>query len=140
MKKENQRLNRELKILNRELERRVEIRTREMLQNLRLGQVADTLLNNLPGAVLGIRNGGRIAFANRTAGAYFCMEDGLCGRQIDEIIHDMEKLPGDTPPENGLIRLRTKLPNERMAEILMTAISSDEMDGSVLLIIPDRYD
>jgi len=74
MKRENDRLSRELQaanealqLVNRELAQRVEDKTREVLRNLNVLQVSQEVLERLPVAVIGIGDDGVIAIANRSA-------------------------------------------------------------------------
>lgn len=78
MKMENARLARELhqanedlQHINRELEQRVEEKTREVLYNLSVLQVSQEVLERLPVAVIGIGDDGVIAIANRSAHRLF---------------------------------------------------------------------
>lgn len=65
--KELQQSNAELAALNRDLEQRVEEKTRELRLNLHALSVAHEVLEQLPLAVLGIDESGMIAIANRMA-------------------------------------------------------------------------
>jgi len=74
MKMENARLarelesaNEELKLINHELEQRVEEKTREVVRNLNVLQISQEVLEHLPVAVIGIGDDGIIAIANRSA-------------------------------------------------------------------------
>lgn len=74
MKMENVRLSQELhqaneKLLeiNRDLEQRVEKKTREVMRNLDVLRVSQEILEHLPVAVIGIGEDGMIAIANHTA-------------------------------------------------------------------------
>ena len=78
MKMENARLARELKVANedlqrynRELEQRVDEKTREVMRNLNILQVSQEVLERLPVAVIGIGDDGVIAIANRSAHQLF---------------------------------------------------------------------
>ena len=64
---ELQRSNTELAALNRELEQRVEEKTRELHLNLHALSITHDVLEQFPMAVLGIDDSGMIAIANRTA-------------------------------------------------------------------------
>ncbi|MDP2795462.1 MAG: response regulator [Sulfurisoma sp.] len=82
MKQENQRLTHELQTanealstLNRDLESRVEEKTREVVRNLNVLRVSQEILDGLPVAVVGIDEDGMIAVANRTAEAVFARPD-----------------------------------------------------------------
>jgi FixJ family two-component response regulator len=84
MKLDNIRLNQEilkanddLVRINRELEQRVEEKTREALLNLDILLVSQEILENLPLAVIGIGEDGMIAIANKAAQQLF----GACGTQ-----------------------------------------------------------
>lgn len=81
MKMENARLSMELqqandKLLeiNKDLEQRVEKKTREVMRNLDVLRVSQEILEHLPVAVIGISEDGMIAIANRTARQLFAGE------------------------------------------------------------------
>lgn len=95
MKRENDRLGRELleantelQKINRELEQRVEEKTREVVRNLNVLQVSQEVLDHLPVAVVGVGDDGIIAIANRNARRL--LADGgarlLLGEQASEVI------------------------------------------------------
>lgn len=74
MKMENARLareledaNEELRLINHELEQRVEEKTSEVMRNLEILQVSQEVLERLPVAVIGIGEDGVIAIANQNA-------------------------------------------------------------------------
>lgn len=74
MKMENARLtcelqlaNDELRLINYELEQRVEEKTREVMRNLNILKVSQEVLERLPVAVIGIGDDGVIAVANHNA-------------------------------------------------------------------------
>lgn len=74
MKMENVRLthdledaNDELQVINRELELRVEEKTREVLRNWNVLKISQEVLEHLPVAVIGIGDDGVIAVANKSA-------------------------------------------------------------------------
>jgi nitrogen fixation/metabolism regulation signal transduction histidine kinase len=74
MKMENARLtcelqmaNDELRLINYELEQRVEEKTREVMRNLNILKVSQEVLERLPVAVVGIGDDGIIAVANHHA-------------------------------------------------------------------------
>ncbi|WIM05633.1 MAG: response regulator [Candidatus Nitricoxidivorans perseverans] len=78
MKQENQRLtgelqaaNEALSALNRDLERRVEEKTREMVRNLNILRVSQEILDHLPVAVVGVDEDGMIAVTNQRANELF---------------------------------------------------------------------
>ncbi len=84
MKLENARLslelqaaNRNLLLINQELEQRVEEKTREAMRNLDVLRVSQDILERLPVAVIGIGEEGMIAVANQMARQMF----GACGSQ-----------------------------------------------------------
>lgn len=92
LKRENARLNRELREanesllrINRELEQRVEEKTREALRNLDVLQVAQDILERLPVAVVGIGEDGIIAVANQAAQQLF-RAGGLLGEMANETL------------------------------------------------------
>jgi FixJ family two-component response regulator len=94
LRRENERLaaelktaNAELSSINRELEQRVEQKTRQALLNLRALQVSQEILENLPVAVLGVDSEGCIAVANRAAHALLgeC-DELLVGRALAQVL------------------------------------------------------
>ena len=94
MKTENIRLNLELqnandalRQINRELEQRVELKTRELVRNLNVLQVSQEILEYLPVAVIGIGDDGLIAIANQMANRLFSMDgSSLLGETADAVI------------------------------------------------------
>ena len=95
MKTENIRLNFELqnandalRKINRELEQRVELKTRELVRNLNVLQVSQEILEYLPVAVIGIGDDGLIAIANQMANRLFSMDGmgSLLGETADAVI------------------------------------------------------
>ncbi len=67
LRKEVQEANENLLSINRDLEKRVEEKTREALRNLDVLQVSQEILENLPVAVIGIGEDGMVAVANKMA-------------------------------------------------------------------------
>jgi FixJ family two-component response regulator len=67
MRKENQRLSQELIEAKRELEKRVDQKTQEALRNLRILQVSQEILEQLPVGVIGVGDDGCIAVVNARA-------------------------------------------------------------------------
>lgn len=95
MKMENARLARELQQaneellrINRELERRVEEKTGEIMRNLNILRVSQEVLERLPVAVIGIGDDGVIAIANRAAHRLFSADGTrpLLGEGADDVI------------------------------------------------------
>jgi response regulator RpfG family c-di-GMP phosphodiesterase len=94
MKMENARLTRELQQaneellrINRELERRVEEKTGEIVRNLNILHVSQEVLERLPVAVIGIGDDGVIAIANRAAHRLF--SNGGAGPLLGEAAGDV---------------------------------------------------
>ena len=92
MKLENARLslelqaaNRNLLLINQELEQRVEEKTREALRNLDVLRVSQEILERLPVAVIGIGEDGMIAIANQMALQLFGA-GGLLGEAANEAL------------------------------------------------------
>ena len=71
LRKEVQEANSELLRINRELEQRVEEKTREALLNLDVLRVSQEILEHLPLAVIGIGEDGMVAVANKAAQQLF---------------------------------------------------------------------
>lgn len=95
MKMENARLaleledaNDELVTINRELELRVEEKTREVMINLEVLQVSQEILERLPVAVIGIGDDGMIAIANRNAHRLFSLNGtrSLLGEVAENVV------------------------------------------------------
>ncbi len=79
MERENARLsvalqqaNEDLRIINQDLERRVEQKTREVLRHMEVLRVSQEMLEHLPMAVVGVGQDGIIAMANDRARQLFC--------------------------------------------------------------------
>lgn len=94
LKRENERLNQALKHaneelgkLNRDLERRVELKTREVMIHAKMLQVSQDVLEKLPVAVLGMGDDGIIRVANDTAQQWFGDDiDDLVGAFASEVL------------------------------------------------------
>ena len=106
MKLENARLtqqlqdaNEALSTINRELEQRVEIKTREIVRNLHILQISQDILDFLPVAVMGIGEDGLIAIANQMAHKLFGKDGGaIIGEMASEVM-PAELLTGATTHE-----------------------------------------
>jgi len=92
LKRENLRLNTELKILNKELEsinddleRRVEIKTREVMINFKSLRVSQEIVDSMPAGVIGVSDHGNIVVANSLAHVMFD-ESMLIGRLAKELL------------------------------------------------------
>jgi two-component system NtrC family sensor kinase len=84
---ELQRANDELRLLNENLEKRVEERTNEVLFRSRALVAAQNILDALPVALLGIDPEGQIVQCNRKGGAFFAGRVGdLLGRSCEEVL------------------------------------------------------
>lgn len=94
LRRENERLtqmlqhaNEELRVLNRDLERRVSEQTAELTQSIRVLEAARDILESLPLGVLGITEDGLIAVANAKArGSFGFAEGGLVGTLADDAL------------------------------------------------------
>ncbi|MDP2810366.1 MAG: response regulator [Rhodocyclaceae bacterium] len=95
MKQENQRLTEELQaanealsVLNRDLEQRVEEKTREAVRNLNILRVSQDILDHLPVAVVGIDEDDLIAVTNQMANKLFVLPEGgsPLGERVDGCI------------------------------------------------------
>lgn len=89
LRAENERLarelvdaNNELARMNAELERRVEFRTREIVTNTRHTSISKTLFDELPVAVIGINESGRIAACNTMATSLLEPGAALIGKEL----------------------------------------------------------
>lgn len=80
-----QQANEELSYINRELERLVDEKTRELTLNLRTLQFSQEILENLPVAVLGVDSEGIVALANRQAHELLYAQGSLIGSQVSVI-------------------------------------------------------
>ncbi|MDO8991304.1 MAG: response regulator [Sideroxyarcus sp.] len=150
MKMENARLardleqaNEELLLINRELEQRVEEKTREVTRNLEVLQVSQEVLERLPVSVIGIGDDGVIAVANHSAHDLFSAGGTrpLLGEMASEVIPS-ELLncvyDGDTcrKYEDKVVY---RLPNGRQVHCWcspMGEISASK--GIVLVIVTDQ--
>ncbi|OIR17228.1 hydrogenase transcriptional regulatory protein hupR1 [mine drainage metagenome] len=95
MKMENVRLTNELQQaneallhINRELEQRVEDKTREVMRNLNVLKISQEILEHLPVGVVGIGDDGVIAVANRSAHRLFAADESrpMLGEAAVDII------------------------------------------------------
>ena len=88
LRQEVQEANNELLRINRELERRVEEKTREALLNLDVLKVSQEILEHLPVAVIGIGEDGMIAVANKIAQQLFGAGEtkALLGEEANTVI------------------------------------------------------
>lgn len=68
---ENERLARELQLINTELEQRVEKKTQEVLMNVHALQISQEVLEHLPAAVVGVDEDGMVVMANQQAQLQF---------------------------------------------------------------------
>lgn len=114
LRRENERLARELQAaneefskINEELEQRVEQKTREVMQNINALRISQDILEHLPLAVLGIGDDGVVAVANRSAHDLFRLEGGsLIGQAVDQVLpcvlNDLcneESMESPSPPK-----------------------------------------
>jgi response regulator RpfG family c-di-GMP phosphodiesterase len=134
MKRENARLAAELKTANEALEQKVEEKSREVTHGLRILEVSQEVLENLPVAVLGIGADGMVALANRVARDLFQDQRPLLGEAASEILppallsaEDVVELPsrGTAAPQ------RFRCWREAMGKVSAS-------QGSVLVLVPER--
>lgn len=78
--------NDKLEEINQELERRVELKTREIMINVRNLQIYRDIVENIPLPVIGFSTYGKIAFANRSACEILGESEKLAGRDIAEVM------------------------------------------------------
>ncbi len=86
---EVQQANDNLSSINRELEQRVERKTREIVHNLEILRISQEMLEVMPMAVIGIGNDGLIVIANQMAHLTFSrfgMQTSLLGDMADTIL------------------------------------------------------
>lgn len=143
MKLENARLarelkqaNDELKLVNSELEARVEQKTREVMRNLNVLQVSQEILECLPVAVVGIGEEGLVAVANSLAHQLLCL-GGKCpllGEQAAGLIPDA-LLSGDKEVELPLPGGEGKL-RVHCWQTSMGRTSASQ--GKVLVFVPQQ--
>jgi len=69
--------NAELSAINRDLERRIAEKTRELGRGINMLQVSREILEHLPTAVIGIDDDGLIVMANRQANRLLASDDGI---------------------------------------------------------------
>lgn len=125
LRQENERLTQELQVangeladINRDLEQRVELKTREAMLNLQVLKVSQEVLEHLPLAVLGIAEDGLIAVANRKANELLSnvAVGGLVGMVAEEILPGaLSRLLGEAA--DGDRTSTIELDNERVAEV-----------------------
>ncbi len=85
--RENERLSRELKASNEQLERRVEEKTRQVLLNQQVLAISREVLEHLPAGVLGIDDDGTIVLANRQAHTLLSSDNrNLLGQPADTLL------------------------------------------------------
>lgn len=86
---ELQRTNDELRLINHELEQRVELKVREITHNLEVLKVSQEILEAMPLAVIGIDKSGLIVIANQIAHLFYSADgvgSSLLGEAADAII------------------------------------------------------
>ncbi len=145
MRRENARLaleletaNQELIKINRELEQRVEEKTREVMRNLNALRVSQEILEQLPVAVIGIGDDGIIAVANRTAQLLFS-EGGprfLLGEDaVDVIPAELLTcvLGGENSPHN--VKLTYNQADGRQAKCWCCPMGEISISKGVVLVI-----
>ena len=81
---EIERANGELSNINRDLERRVAEKTKEIRHNINVLQVSQEVLEHLPAAVIGVDEDGLIVMANQQANALFDADGSLLGCEARE--------------------------------------------------------
>ncbi|MBI4808078.1 MAG: response regulator [Nitrosomonadales bacterium] len=141
MKMENARLarelqqaNQELHNINRQLEQRVEEKTREVLRNLHVLQVSQEVLEGLPVAVIGIGDDGVIAIANRSAHRLFSADGTLplLGETAAEVIP--AELQGCTCRKPGE-KFRFRLADGREVDCWCSTMGENSPSRGVVLVI-----
>lgn len=87
LRRENERLAKELVCINQHLEQRVEEKTRQAILNLHALEISQEILENLPVSVLGIDSEKIIVVANQKANALLSRQDkGLTGLSACEVL------------------------------------------------------
>jgi|GEM_PF-597416 len=144
MKMENVRLARELQVanedlslMNRNLEIRVQEKTRELMLNINVLLVSQEMLEQLPVAVIGVGEDGLIAVANQMAHTLFSASgDTLYGEPVVGLVppemlvvnHGSEKMLGtniDSP--------EIEMPKKEMPEIQNPTIENSKINTADLM-------
>lgn len=145
MKMENARLareledaNEELMNINRELELRVDEKTREVVINLEVLQVSQEILERLPVAVIGIGDDGMIAVANRNAHRLFSGNgtQSLLGEVAENVIPpDMLNCMNDEDGRTLDGKTRHRLPDGRTAKCWWSPMGELSSSKGVVLVV-----
>lgn len=142
MKMENVRLthdledaNDELQVINRELEQRVEEKTREVLRNWNVLKISQEVLEHLPVAVIGIGDDGIVAIANKSARKLFSA--GGTAPMLGEMASDV--IPADLlsclVDREKQQRLRYKLADGREVNCWRCPMGEKSLSRGEVLVI-----
>jgi FixJ family two-component response regulator len=146
MKMENVRLTRdledandELQVINRELEQRVEEKTREVLRNWNVLKISQEVLEHLPVAVIGIGDDGIVAIANQSARKLFSAggTEPMLGEMASDVLPaDLLSCKVDGEKQE---RLRYKLADGRDVNCWRCPMGEKSLSrGEVLVIDADK--
>lgn len=132
--------NGELARINRSLEQKIEEKTRELTLNLRVLQVAQEVLENLPIAVVGVGDEGIIATANRLAHETLAIPGvGMIGRSVDEIFPgELAKQYRRAAPAENAEPHRMQLPGGPWATVHVARLGdTSHALGTIVVVTPD---
>ena len=131
--------NGELSTLNQELEKRVEVKTHEVILNMRAAQISQEVLENLPIAVLGIGDDGIIAVANQLAHRLLGDEgEYLVGRPSGEVLPEILDEVLQYAIADGVSEYKSiTLNKETSVEVCCSQLGcADHIQGSILVMRP----
>jgi len=145
MRMENARLgraledaNEELRLINHELEQRVEEKTREVMRSIEVLQVSQEVLERLPVAVIGIGDDGIIAVANRDAHQLFSEEGSrpLLGETASDVIpSELLSCISVDKHHKGEARVIYHLADGRQAHCWCSPMGESSSSKGVVLVI-----
>lgn len=136
MKQENARLATELKAANEALEKQVAEKTREISHGLRILEVSQEVLENLPVAVIGIGTDGVVALANRYARELF--PGPLLGERAGEVLAFS---PDGIERAGESIELSSPGAAPRRFRCWREAMGkASASQGTVLVLVPERQE
>lgn len=131
-----QEANIELEAINRDLERQVELKTREVMSNMRAMQVSQDILDNMPVAVIGIADDGTIALANLFAKQWLNSNE-VEGRFAREVFPSpITEICGQDNSDlviNKNISLNNEVEVDAYCHKLET---SSDLQGRILIMVP----
>lgn len=150
MAAENERLTREiqdangeLSRINGELEKRVDEKTRQAVRNMKILQVSQEILENLPIAVIGVDEDNTIALANRKAHSLFD-EAGMAPLPgcpaAERLPEPLAAALADTLRQRLDSRATCILPSNSTADIWCYPTGATSQSRGAVLVINDKKD